>query len=148
MSNLLYLWIISCAAPHSRLIKLHLKCCLPQARWQFFQGHQFCLWHLCYWILFSEGALFFFCLFFSQLPAVYRYFTPIWMDLPVFGWSRHSFAIEILNALLNIGLHQIFLMLNFYTTYKFLSNFLTPNFTVFHHVCIQSFPQRDMITAY
>ena len=71
--------------------------------------------------------------------------------------------------------HQNFLMLNFYTTYKFPSNFLcnwhelyySPTFFhlplstdillefwcfcqssehCFHHVCIQSFPQCDMIT--
>ena len=52
------------------------------------------------------------------------------------SWLRHSivktvvigkttvFAIESFYRLLNVGCHQNFLMLNFYTTYEFLSNFL------------------------
>ena len=52
--------------------------------------------------------------------------------LQFMSWSRHAiakttvFVIEILYALLNVGCHQNFLMLNFYTTYyyEFLSNFL------------------------
>ena len=45
-------------------------------------------------------------------------------------WSRHSiaktsvFAIEILNASNDVIWHQKILMLNFYSTYEFLSNFL------------------------
>ena len=40
------------------------------------------------------------------------------------GWSRHAIIIGIFYASLNVEWHQTFQMLIFYTTYKFLSNFL------------------------
>ena len=55
------------------------------------------------------------------------------LDMLLKTWSRHSvakksvFAIEILNASNDVIWHQKILMLNFYSTYESLSNFL--------HVC-------------
>ena len=77
-------------------------------------GHQFCEW----WM--------------PGLPAVVNLLVSTdnnWM--PMLSWSRHAvvwIAIAIFYAslnMLNVKWHQTFLMLIFYTTYEFLSNFLT-----------------------